>query len=160
MQEKYLMPDMNETLTPQEKQQLRTIRIIFIAMAGFLAIMFLSAIVYVTVEGPVEPSLNVYRTWLLITCVAVSLICGWVGRKRLIKTIQAAKDSPESLSAKLTKYQSALIVYLALTEVPMILCIVLLVFTGDTFYQIFAAALLGSLLVQYPREEKVLRQFL
>jgi Na+/melibiose symporter-like transporter len=154
------MPDMSETLTPQEKKQLRTIRFVFIAMAGFLAIIFLSAIVYVTVEGPLEPSLNVYRTWLLIACVSVTLICGWIGRKRLIKTIEAAKNSSESLSAKLAKYQSSLIVYLALTEMPMIFCIVLLVCTGDSFYQIFAAALLGSLLVQYPKEEKVLRQFL
>ncbi|MET0465888.1 MAG: hypothetical protein ABW007_22185 [Chitinophagaceae bacterium] len=149
---------MNETLTPQEKQQLKTIRLIFIAMAAFLSIMLLAAIVFVTVEGAVQPELNEYRTWLLVASISITFICGWAGRRHFLKTIQAARSSSAPLSVKLTKYQSSLIVYLALIEVPVIFCIVMLLLTSDTFYQVFGAGLLGSLLVKYPREEKVLGQ--
>ncbi|MCG2616403.1 hypothetical protein LZZ85_19035 [Terrimonas sp. NA20] len=149
---------MNETLTPQEKRQLKTIRLIFIAMAAFLCFMLLGAIVFVTAEGPLQPDINVHRTWLLVASVSLTFICGWIGRRHFLKTTQMAKNSSEPLSAKLTKYQSSLIVYLALIEAPVLFCIVLLLLTSDSFYQIFGAALLGSFLVKYPREERVLGQ--
>jgi Na+/melibiose symporter-like transporter len=149
---------MNETLTPQEKQQLKTIRLIFIAMAAFLCIMLLAAIIFVTVEGAVQPALNEYRTWLLVAAISITFICGWFGRRHFLKTIQAAKGSLDPLSVKLTKYQSSFIVYLASIELPVIFCIVLLLLTSDSFFQIFGAALLGSFLVKYPGEQKVLSQ--
>jgi len=108
--------------------------------------------------GPMNPGLNQHRTWLIVGVAAFSFICTVLAKRSIIRAIEAAKISSNSLSDKLEKYRSALIIYIALSELPIIFCLVISFLTGDFVFQVFAAVLLGYLLAEMPKKEKVLRQ--
>jgi hypothetical protein len=158
MPEKYLMPDMNEMLTEQDKQLLKNILLIFIAMVSMQGILLLVAIVFAQSEGPLMPGINAYYDSLLIGTVALSFICTVLAKRHIMKFTRAAKNSSNPLSEILIKYRTALIVYMAISELPVLVCIVLSVLTGNFVFQVFAAVLLGYLLAEMPRKDKVLSQ--
>ena len=158
MPEKYSTPDMNETLTDQDKQLLKNILLIFIAMVSMLGILLLVAIVVAQSPGPLMPELNTHYNSLLIGTVALSFICTVFAKRHIMKFTRAAKNSPNPLTDILIKYRTALIVYMAISELPILICIVLSLLTGNFVFQVFAAVLLGYLLAEMPRKEKVLSQ--
>lgn len=137
---------------------LKSIRMLFIAMAGMLSLLLLLTIVFTQILGPMRPELNQHRTWLIVGVAVFSFICTLLAKRSIIRAIEAAKNSSNLLSEKLTKYRSALIIYLALSELPVICCLIISFLTGDFVFQVFAAVLLGYLLAEMPKREKVLRQ--
>jgi hypothetical protein len=151
---------MNETLTNEEKQLLRNILLIFAAMAGMLGFFLLVAIVVSQTIGPLAPELNVYHNWLLGGVAAISFTCMLLAKRHLQRQTESAKTSPNPLSGKLEKYRSAFIVYMALSEFPVLLCITFSLLTGNFVFQVFAAVLLGYLLAGMPKKEKVLSHLL
>lgn len=160
MPEKYSMPDMDKTLTEQEKQLLKSILMLFITMISVLTVVLLIGIVFVQTIGATMPELQAHRQWLVIGIAVISFVCRLIAKKRITQAIESAKNSQNSLSDKLTKYRSALIVYIAISELPILLSIVLSILTGDFVFQVLAAILLGYLLAVIPIKERVLRQLL
>lgn len=148
---------MNEMLSKEEEQLLKSIRVLFMAMAGMLALMLTLAIVFTQIQGPMTPELNQHRTWLIAGVAVLSFVCTLFAKKTMTRTIEAAKNSSNPLADKLTKYRSALIVYVAVSELPILVCLIVSFLTGDFVFQVFAAVLLGYLLAEMPKREKVLR---
>lgn len=149
---------MNEKLNKEDEVMLKSIRVLFIAMVGMLSLMLLLTIVFTQILGPTKPELSQYRTWLIAGVAAFSFICTVLAKRSVIRAIEAAKNSSNLLSEKLMNYRSALIIYIALSELPVICCLVISFLTGDFVFQVFAAVLLGYLLAEMPKREKVLRQ--
>jgi|SRR6218665_84189 len=147
-----------QNMLNKEEQLLRNIRILFMTMVGMLALMLMLAIVFTQIRGAMKPELDQYRTWLIVGVAVFSFICTVFAKKTITRTIEAAKNSSNPLSDKLTKYRSALIAYIAISELPILFCLIISFLTGDFVFQVFAAVLLGYLLAEMPRKEKVLRQ--
>ncbi len=150
---------MNGTeLSAEEQQELKAMQIVFISIAAMAFLFLLGAIVLSQLRGPLTPGLKEYHKWLLGGAAIFSLACSLWGKQQFARAVETAKTSLNPLSGKLTMYRTSLIIYLAITELPIIFCIILSVLTGNFVFQVYAAVLLGFMLPAMPRKEKVLGQ--
>lgn len=150
---------MNGTeLSTEEQQALRAIQLVFISTAAMVFLFLLGAIVFNQLSGPLKPELKEYHNWLLGGAAIFSFACSVRGKQQFARAVETAKTSLNPLSGKLTIYRSSLIIYLAITELPIIFCIILSVLTGNFVFQVYAAVLLGFMLSAMPWKEKVLNQ--
>jgi hypothetical protein len=147
-----------DSLSPEEKQELRGMRIFFIAVVTLVAVFLLGSIVFNQVSAPVAPQLASWKNWLLGGTAIFSAICAVQGKLRFSRAIESAKTSLNPLAGKLRLYKNALIAYLATTELPVLLSIILSIITGNFVFQVYAAVLFGFMLSAMPRAEKVINQ--
>ena len=147
---------MNRVLLNEERQQLKSIRLLFIYIAGTLGALLLLAIAFSQVQGPLMPGISVNRKWLLAGAALISFIFTVSAKKQIRTGIYKARHSPEPLTGKLVKYRRALVVYMLLSGLSILVCLAFSLLTGDFVFQVFAAVLLGYLLAEAPREEKIL----
>lgn len=151
---------MNESLTDEEKQLLKTILLVFAGLVSMIGIFLLVTIVFTQTQGALMPALNVHHNWLLTGAAVLSFACTVSAKRYMMKSVQTVKDLPDSLPGKLIRYRSSLIIYMAISEVPILACLVLSLLTGNFVFQVFSAVLLGYLLAELPRREKVLAKLL
>ena len=118
----------------------------------------LAAVVFSQLRGPLSPELKPYEGWLLAGVAVFAFACSLWAKQQFAKAITTAKNSLNPLAGKLTMYRSALIVYLAISELPILFCIVLSIMTGNFVFQVYAAVLLGFMLSAMPRKDKVIGQ--
>lgn len=145
-------------LSAKEQQELKAIQIVFISITAAAFLFLLGAIVFSQSHGPLAPGIKAYHNWLLAGAVILSFACSLWGRQQFARGVETAKTSLNPLEGKLAMYRTSLIVYLAITELPVIFCIILSLLTGNFVFQIYAAVLLGFMLPAMPGKEKVISQ--
>lgn len=147
-----------ESLSPEEKQELKAMRIFFTAVVALVSVFLLGSIVFNQVSGPVAPELASWKNWLLGGTALFSILCAIQGKLRFSRAIESAKTSLNPLAGKLRLYKNALIAYLAITELPVLLSIILSITTGNFVFQVYAAVLFGFMLSAIPKAGKVISQ--
>lgn len=145
-----------ENISP--KQQVKLTLILFFAIAGGVLFFMLVSLFINQVNGPLAPELLQHSFLFKAILAVVAVTCLATARWLFGKNISSAKNSLNSLSDKLNQYRSALILYLALCEAPVLLGTVLFLMTGDFSFLIFGAVLLGFMLVMAPVKKKVAEQ--
>ncbi|HEX2844964.1 MAG TPA: hypothetical protein VHN59_00340 [Chitinophagaceae bacterium] len=145
-------------LSAKEQQELKAMQIVFVSITTAALLFLLGAIVFSQSHGPLAPGIKTYYSWLLGGAAIFSFACSIWGRQQFARGVETAKTSLNPLEGKLTMYRTSLIVYLAITELPIIFCIILSLLTGNFVFQVYAAVLIGFMLPAMPRKEKVISQ--
>jgi hypothetical protein len=74
------------------------------------------------------------------------------------KRIADAKKTLNPLNEKLNQHRTALIRFLVICEMPVLLSIILFIFTGNFVFQLYAAIFLGFMLAVAPIPRRVIAE--
>jgi len=139
----------NVDLTPQKF--LRTLSIIHLAL---ITGQILFALVTIFLNSDKDIVIR-YTNDVFVNVLPILTIAGILTGKILFKKQLIALQSKESLKEKLTGYQSAFIVRLALLEGPCLFGIVCYLLTGNLFHIIIAGLIILYFISLRPGKEKV-----
>lgn len=143
-------------ITP--KKNLQGTLILFASIVISIFLFMIVAVFIGQSKGPLIPSLNKYHTAFTLGMAALSFICLLAAKRIYNKAIADAKNSLNPLTDKLNQHRSALIRYLVICEVPVILSIILFLFTGNFVFQVYAGVFLGFMLAVAPIRRRVVAE--
>lgn len=143
---------------PMPKKNLQGTLILFSFIVTGVSLLMVIAFIISQVKGPLAPELKKYHSIFIGSMAALSLICLFGAKHMFSKGIADAKKSLNPLNDKLNQHRSALVRYLVICEVPMLLSIILFIFTGNFVFQVYAAIFLGFMLAVAPIRRRVIAE--
>lgn len=139
-------------------QQAKGTRALFLSIVAGIFLFMLATVPVNQSMGPLAPALNAWHVWLNVAAIAIYFGCSLLAKYLFAKGMRLAKNSINPLVDKLKRYRISLIVYLAISEAPILLCIVLFLLTGNFVYQVYSCVFLGFILVMFPTRRKMVEQ--
>ena len=140
------------------KKYLQGTLILFSFIVTGVSLLMVVTVIISQVKGPLAPELKKYHTAFIWTITGLSFICLFAAKRIFSKGITDAKKTLNPLNDKLNQYRSALIRYLVICEMPVILSIILFIFTGNFVFQVYAATFLGFMLAVAPIRRRVIAE--
>jgi len=140
------------------KKNLQGTQILFSFIVAGVSLLMVVAVIISQVKGPLVPELRIYHTTFIWAMAAISFVCLFVAKRIYSKRITDAKNSLNPLNDKLNQHRSALVRYLVICEVPVLLSVILFMFTGNFIFQVYAAIFLGFMLAVAPIRRRVIAE--
>ena|SRR5687768_2023164 len=140
------------------KKNLRGTLFLFLFIVIGVSLLMVVAVIINQVKGPLAPELKKYHTAFIWAMAAISFICLFAAKRMFSKRITDAKKTLNPLNEKLNQHRSALIRFLVICEMPVLLSIILFIFTGNFVFQLYAAIFLGFMLAVAPIPRRVIAE--
>ena len=140
------------------KKNLQGTLILFSFIVIGISLLMIAAVIINQVKGPMAPELKKYHTAFIWAMAALSFICLFAAKRMFSRRIADAKKTLNPLNEKLNQHRSALIRFLVICEMPVLLSIILFIFTGNFVFQVYAAIFLGFMLAVAPIPRRVIAE--
>lgn len=141
--------------TDSPRQIWKATRLLFFAIiAGASAFMVVTIIVNAW-KGALMPEWIQYRSWFLIGLAVATFVVLLAARNSFKKSIMRARQFEISLPEKLMHYRKGIAKYLAFSELIVFAGAALFMYTGDFTYLAFAAIIIGFMLSNIPRKNRI-----
>ena len=146
------------SLVTVPKKNLQGTLILFSFIVIGISLLMVAAVIFIQLQGPLAPELKKYHTAFIWAMAALSFICLFAAKRMFSKRIADAKKTLNPLNEKLNQHRTALIRFLVICEMPVLLSIILFIFTGNFVFQLYAAILLGFMLAVAPIPRRVIAE--
>jgi hypothetical protein len=138
------------------KDDIRAMRILCIALMAGALVFALMVIVLNQVSGPAMPEDGKeYNEIFLYVAIGIAVILLLQAIRLYSKKIAVIKDSTVSLREKLNQYRAALILYMALCEMPALFSIIVFFMTGNYIVLAVTGVMLVAMLLRMPQKKKI-----
>src|SRR5688572_4594249 len=135
---------------------LRTLRILALAMICGVLLFTGVIIALQEFEGMSIKEIQPYSVYISMILAGISLICYLLARYMYKKKIEGARNSSLTVKEKLNHFRAALVIYMALCEVPAILSAILFMLTGDYRLCGIVLIMLAAMAAKFPSRQQVI----
>jgi uncharacterized membrane protein YbhN (UPF0104 family) len=119
-------------------------------------VLFAAVGFYLVYSNTLEPPAKELEKILQVVALTVTAACVYAGITLFKKRLQQIREMQTGAKEKFEKYRSACILQWALTEAPVLLCIICLFLTGNYAFLALAAVLIILFAMMAPSKIKII----
>ncbi|MBI5856247.1 MAG: hypothetical protein HZB42_01250 [Sphingobacteriales bacterium] len=140
-------------------QPVRSFKILVAALMIGLSCFALIILLIIQVSGPaMPPGPDNINDIFLLAAAGIAVLCLLSAFTGYTKRLKKIRNSVISLDDKLNQYREALILYMALCEVPGILSVIIFFLTGDYKALIITGIMLAAMFAKFPQKQKIINE--